>query len=147
MDAPVFDDCVFCTIAAGDVDDDLVAYRSASVFVIPALRQRPRNRPHALVLPAAHVRNLHDAGPGLLAELSAVTARLTAALPAVCRAVGSITFQNNVEEDGLPFHLHVHVVPRFDGDDFAMPDPAVAEVPRPERRAQSTELRQILAGG
>jgi histidine triad (HIT) family protein len=142
------DDCVFCTIASGDVDDDLVACRSANVFVIPALRQRVRNRPHTLVLPVAHVRNLHDAGPRLLAELSAITARLTAAFPVAYRAVGSITFQNNVEEDGLPFHLHVHVVPRFDDDGFAMPDPAgVAEVPRTERLAQAAELRRMLEDG
>lgn len=139
------DGCVFCTIASGEVDDDLVAYRSANVFVIPALRQRARNRPHTLVLPVAHVRNLHDAGPGLLAEVGSVAARLTAAFPAACQAVGSITFQNNVEPDGLPFHLHVHVVPRFEDDGFAMPDPAgVAEVPRAERLAQTGKLQQML---
>jgi histidine triad (HIT) family protein len=139
------EDCVFCPIASGDVDDDLVAYRSAGVFVIPALRQRARNRPHTLVLPVAHVRNLHDADAGVLAEIGSVTARLTAAFPRVYQAVGSITFQNNVEPDGLPFHLHMHVVPRFDDDGFATPDPAgVAEVPRTERLAQSAELRQML---
>lgn len=139
------DDCVFCAIGAGDVDDDLVAYRAGGVYVLPALRQRARNRPHTLVLPVAHVRNLHDAGPGLLAELAAVTARLTAAFPVAYRAVGSIAFQNNVELDGEPFHLHVHVVPRFDGDGFAMPDPGgVTEVPRGERLAQSAQLRDML---
>jgi histidine triad (HIT) family protein len=139
------DNCVFCAIGAGELDDDLVGYRSGRVFVLPALRQRARNRGHTLVLPIAHVRNLHDADTGLLAEVAAVTARLTGAFPGRYGAVGSITFQNNVEDDGLPFHLHVHVVPRFDGDGFAMPDPAgVAEVPRAERLAQAAELRKIL---
>jgi histidine triad (HIT) family protein len=97
------------------------------------------------VLPVAHVRNLHDAGPGLRAELAAVTARLTAAFPTVYRATGSITFQNNVEPDGEPFHLHVHVVPRFDGDGFAVPDPGgVTEVPRDRRLAQSGQRRDML---
>jgi histidine triad (HIT) family protein len=143
MDAGL-DDCVFCSIAAGAVDDDLVAYRSANVFVIPALRQRARNRGHTLVLPVAHVRNLHDAEPDLLAEIATVAARLTAAFPAAYGAIGSITFQNNVEPDGQPFHLHVHAVPRFDGDCFAMPDPDVAEVPRAGRLLQAAELRRIL---
>lgn len=137
--------CVFCAIGAGDVDDDLVAYRSGGVYVVPALRQRPRNRGHTLVLPVEHVRNLHDAAPGLLAELAAVTARLTAAFPASYRAVGSITFQNNVEPDGEPFHLHVHVVPRFDDDGFVMPDPGgVTEVPKGARLAQAAQLRDML---
>lgn len=137
-------ECVFCAIGAGEVDDDLVAYRSRRVFVVPALRQRAGNRGHTLVLPVEHVRNLHDADSGLLTEVATVCARLTAAFPAAYRAVGSITFQNNVEPDGEPFHLHLHVVPRFDGDDFALPDPGVAEVPRPERLAQADLLRRVL---
>jgi hypothetical protein len=32
------DECTFCPIAAGEIDTDLVALRTARVFVIPALR-------------------------------------------------------------------------------------------------------------
>jgi histidine triad (HIT) family protein len=101
---------------------------------------------HRLVLPVAHVRNLQDADSGLLAEIVTVIARLTAALPAKLGANGSFVFQNNVEPDGLPFHLHVHVVPRFDGDEFRVPDPGgVEEVPRTHRLAQARELGELLA--
>jgi hypothetical protein len=44
-----------------------------------------------------------------------------------------------------PFRLSVTVVPRFDGDQFRTPDPdGVEEVPRPERLAQSRQLRVLL---
>lgn len=46
----------------------------------------------------------------------------------------------------LLFHLHVHVVPRFTDDHFAMPYPAVAEVPRADRERQASAMRQVLAG-
>jgi histidine triad (HIT) family protein len=136
-------DCVFCDIGAGRTDQDLAVLVSERVYVLPALRQRPKNRFHTLVLPVAHVRNLHDTDPGLLAEMMTTAARLTASLPAT--ATGSIVFQNNVEPDGLPFHLHVHVVPRFDGDEFRLPGPdGFAEVPRTGRLEQARELRRLL---
>jgi histidine triad (HIT) family protein len=138
------DDCVFCSIGRGDIDGDLVARASDHVFTLPPIRQRARNRGHALVLPVAHVRNLHDAEPDLRAEIFSVIAQLTAAFPALYGAAGSYVFQNNVEPDGRPFHLHVHAVPRFPGDDFAEPDAAVAEVPRAERLAQAAVLRDLL---
>jgi histidine triad (HIT) family protein len=100
---------------------------------------------HALVLPVAHVRSLHDAEPDLRDEVFAVTATLTGAFPALFGAVGSYVFLNIVEPDGQPFHLHVHAVPRFAGDGFREPDPAVAEVPRDERLAQAAVLRGLLA--
>jgi histidine triad (HIT) family protein len=138
--------CVFCEIGALRVDSDLAVFVSERVYVLPALRQRPRNRLHTLVLPVAHVRNLHDADSSLLAEIMSITARLTAALPAKLGATGSFVFQNNVEPDAPPFHLHVHVVPRFDGDDFRTPDPdGVEEVRRLDRLAQARELRGLLS--
>jgi len=74
----------------------------------------------------------------------AITARLTAEFPAKLGANGSFVFQNNVEPDGLPFH--VHVVPRFDGDEFRCPDPdGVEAVPRGDRLAQARALRELLA--
>ncbi len=139
------DECVFCAIGSGAVDSDLVTRPSQRVFVVPALRQRARNRGHALVLPVAHVRSLHDAEPDLRDEVFAVTATLTGAFPALFGAVGSYVFLNIVEPDGQPFHLHVHAVPRFAGDGFREPDPAVAEVPRDERLAQAAVLRGLVA--
>jgi diadenosine tetraphosphate (Ap4A) HIT family hydrolase len=42
--------------------------------------------------------------------------------------------------------LHVHVVPRFPDDHFVMTRAAVAEVPRPDRLRQATDMRQALVG-
>jgi histidine triad (HIT) family protein len=137
--------CVFCAIAAGEVDADLVALRTGRVFVIPALRQHPTNHGHALVLPVAHTRNLADATPGIRDEIFAVAAELTAAVAPLYGAEGSIVFQNNVAPGDLLFHLHVHVVPRFTGDQFVMTRAAVAEVPRPERVRQAAGMRSVLA--
>jgi histidine triad (HIT) family protein len=42
-------------------------------------------------------------------------------------------------------HVHVHVVPRFGGDGFAIPDPAARPAPRAQRAALAARLRQALA--
>jgi histidine triad (HIT) family protein len=138
------EECVFCPIAAGDVDADLVALRTRHAFVIPALRQRPANHGHALVLPAGHIQNLADAPPAVRNEVFAVAARLTAAVPGLYGADGSIVFQNNIGPGDPAFHLHVHVVPRFAGDQFVMTRAAVAEVPRDDRLGQAEDLRRVL---
>lgn len=104
---------MFCAIAAGEVDADLVALRTGRVFVIPALRQHPTNHGHALVLPLVHTRNLADAAPGIREEIFAVAAALTGAVERLYSAEGSTVFQNNVAADDPVFHLHVHVVPRL----------------------------------
>jgi histidine triad (HIT) family protein len=52
--------CPFCELAAR-AGDPLLAYRSESVYVVPALRQRARNRGHALVLPVRHAVGLGEA--------------------------------------------------------------------------------------
>jgi histidine triad (HIT) family protein len=139
--------CTFCAIAGGAADADLVALRTGRVFVIPAPRQRPRNQGHALVVPAGHVVSLHDAAPAVRDELFAVVAQLTGAVGALYGAEGSIVFQHNITPGPVPFHLHVHVVPRFPGDDLTMPDPAMAEVPRAVRLRQAAALRQALSPG
>jgi len=124
----------------------LVALRTEQVFVLPALRQHPNNHGHALVLPVKHTRNLADASPAVRDEIFAVAAHLTAALPSLFGAEGSIVFQNNTGPDDLSFHLHVHVVPRFAGDHFVMTRAAVTEVPRSARLQQTTLVRQAFSG-
>ena len=74
-----------------------------------------------------------------------MAARLTTAVLSLYGAERSAVFQNNTAPDDPIFHLHVHVVPRFPDDHFVMTRAAVAEVPRPDRLRQATDMRQALA--
>ncbi|MGO4757888.1 HIT family protein [Streptomyces sp. 2MCAF27] len=140
-------DCAFCRIGQGEIDEDLVAYRSESVFVVPALKQRQNNPGHALVLPVSHVTGLHDVPTDLLHELFEVTARVTSAVKDAYGAVGSTVTQNNHIPGQVLHHVHVHVVPRFEDDAFRMPDPELREAPRDVRLARAAALRQALQRG
>jgi histidine triad (HIT) family protein len=138
------DQCPFCLLAAGGANEDLVALRTPAAIVVPALKQRPLNRGHALILPTAHVTRLIDAEAPLLHDLYSVAARVSMAVRAAFDATGATLFQNDDAPDQVLTHLHVHVVPRRAGDGFRLPDPASAEVSREERRRQALALRRAL---
>jgi histidine triad (HIT) family protein len=138
------DPCPFCDIAAGAVDGDLVVLRTPGVLVVPASRQRARNRGHMLVLPALHVTRLIDVGAPLLQDIYSAAGRVAMAARTAFGATGATLFQNDGSPDQVLLHVHVHVVPRRAGDDFRMPDPDAAEVGREERRDQAAALRRAL---
>jgi len=110
--------CVFCAIAAGTApairiheDDDYLAI----------LDIRPFTRGHTLVIPKAHSVDLTDTSAATLAGMLAVGQRIAQAT----RASGLAATGNNVAiNDGKSamqtvFHIHLHVIPRRDGDKVA----------------------------
>ncbi|WP_049567478.1 HIT family protein [Nonomuraea sp. SBT364] len=138
--------CPFCPIGAGDVEGELVAHRTANVFVLPVPWQRAKNLGHCLVLPAAHVTSLHAAPRGLLAELFDVVAQVTAAVREVFGAPGSMVLQNDDIPGQTLSHLHVHVIPRSPDDGFILADPGKLEIPFEARAQQAARLREALTG-
>jgi histidine triad (HIT) family protein len=136
-------DCPFCVLAAGG-ENDLIALRTPSLIVVPALRQRQLNRGHMLVLPSTHVTRMADVEPSLSAELYKVAGRVSMAVRQTFGASGATLFQNDDAPDQELLHLHIHVVPRKAGDDFKLPDPMIDEVSREERQHQALALRRAL---
>ncbi len=79
------------------------------------LDTRPVFKGHVLLLPRAHVDTLLELPGPMLAPLLAATQRVAAALGAALGAQGTFVAINNVVSQSVP-HLHVHVVPRTQGD-------------------------------
>ena len=110
--------CVFCAIAAGDApairiheDEDLLAI----------LDIRPFTRGHTLVFPKQHTLDLTDTPPATVAAMAVLGQRIAQA----ARVSGLHADGNNIAiNDGRAafqsvFHIHLHVVPRQDGDKLA----------------------------
>ncbi|MFD0918060.1 HIT family protein [Pseudahrensia aquimaris] len=72
---------------------------------------------HCLVLPKAPARNMLDVAPDSLAAVAETTRKLARAVVQAFGADG-VTIQQNNEAAGnqVVFHLHVHVIPRHEGD-------------------------------
>ncbi len=97
-----------------------------------------------LVVPAAHVANIyeieHDLGGALVVTVSLVAR----ALKQVWGADGVTVRQNNDLAGGQDvFHLHFHVVPRFEDDLYGRVR-NFSEVPIEERVEQARKLAGAL---
>lgn len=76
----------------------------------------PRGEGHCLVIPKAPVRNLLDASDEVLIRLYPAIAKVGRAAKSAFNADGLTIQQFNEAAGGqIVFHLHVHIIPRFDG--------------------------------
>ncbi len=142
--------CVFCSIVKGELTPDAVAYQDSETAVFPSLGQRLQNRGHMLVVPVAHVPYIYSLDRNLGGALMATVAAVARAVKKIWSADGITIRQNNEPHGGQDvFHVHFHVIPRFENDDFdkgkdRFPYGSV-EVPYEERIDQAKMLRKELA--
>ncbi|MDB2224705.1 HIT domain-containing protein [Halorubrum ezzemoulense] len=108
------DDCIFCSIVAGDVPARTV-YETDSVLAF--LDANPLARGHTLVIPKSHAHHVGDLDADLASDLFGAAASLTPEIQAAVGADGANVGVNDGEAAGQEVpHVHVHVVPRFEGD-------------------------------
>ena len=106
----------------------------------------PRGPGHSLVIPKSPVRNILDAGDDVVARLFPAVAKIARAATTAFDADGATIQQFNEPAGGqVVFHLHVHVIPRFEGVALKPPaskmeDPAVLA-------ANAEKIRRALARG
>ncbi len=135
------DQNVFAKILRGEIPSHRV-YEDGDVVAF--MDVMPQGKGHVLVVPRQRARNLLDADPSMLPPLVAATQRVARAAMRAFAADGVTIMQFNEAPAGQSvFHLHFHVVPRFDGIPLkphtgAMEDQAVLA-------ANAEKLRQALA--
>ncbi len=115
--------CLFCRVIENPEDKDaaLVVWRAEGAIVL--LNKFPYNPGHAMVAPLAHVGALEDLDDAQSAELMRALKRTVAVLKALLKPEGFNIGANigRVAGAGIPDHVHLHVVPRWNGDTNFMP--------------------------
>lgn len=136
--------CVFCAIAAGDAPAIRV-YEDEDYLGI--LDIRPFTPGHTLVIPRKHFVDLTDTPPQTLAGMIAVGQRIArAARSSGLGATGSnVAINDGKSAFQSVFHIHLHVVPRRDGDKAAFVKGMLLRRD-PDRQASGRMLRDALAG-
>ena len=102
-------DCIFCQIAQGQTETELL-YQSDTMVVFKDIN--PHAPVHLLLVPKKHIRSVNDiteADQKILAELMMV-AKKTAREHGLARSGYKLLY--NVEKGGgqLIFHLHLHLL-------------------------------------
>jgi len=108
--------CVFCAAPELPEPASLIVARGNACFVV--LNLYPYNNGHVLVVPNRHIGSLAETTPEELAELMVLARRAEMALTEAYRPHG-MNIGINLGRSagaGVPGHLHIHLVPRWNGD-------------------------------
>ena len=114
---PKPDQCIFCLPETTEEDEErLVLHRGKTAFVI--MNKFPYNSGHLLIVPFRHTRQYCDLTKDECSEIFALSQQCVAALGKVSGPQG-FNLGFNIGEAagaGVRGHLHMHVVPRWNGD-------------------------------
>jgi histidine triad (HIT) family protein len=127
--------CAFCKIACKQAPASFV-YEDENVLAF--LDTRPLNEGHTLVIPKEHYVTIFEAPEELVAHLHRIVKRVALAAKESTKADGISIIQQNGEAAGQEiFHLHVHVIPRYEGQKL----PRFGEISEADRE----KLNQVAA--
>ena len=107
------DNNIFAKILRGEIPCNKV-YEDDATFVFMDIM--PRSSGHCLVIPKSPARDIYDCDEAALAAVMKTTKKIAIASKKAFDADGITVQQFNESAGGqMVFHLHVHVIPRFEG--------------------------------
>jgi len=117
--------CPICLAIKGVENDDTwikqddIFYRDDLVIGFISSRSIKGNEGHPLVVPVEHYENIYDLPEAVGHRIMDVGKKIAIALKEV-RGCDGVNFVQNNEPaaDQHAFHYHLHIIPRFEGDNF-----------------------------
>ena len=107
-------DCIFCKIVAGKIPAAKV-YEDKNVLAF--LDIEPVNNGHTLVIPKKHYETILDIPEDLLQKVIVAVKKVARAVKQGVNADGINIGQSNFRAGGQEvFHIHFHIMPRFEDD-------------------------------
>lgn len=114
--------CIFCDKPKENRDrENLILYRDELIFVI--MNKFPYNSGHLMVVPFKHTANMAELSDDEMLRLLRFTDYSIRILKDRYSAQGINVGMNlgRVAGAGVDQHLHIHIVPRYNGDTNFMP--------------------------
>ncbi|HET7467702.1 MAG TPA: HIT domain-containing protein [Candidatus Dormibacteraeota bacterium] len=139
--------CLFCRARndPSDPDAELVVWRPDGATVL--LNKFPYNPGHVMVAPVAHKGDLADLDDDESLALMRAVRRTLTVLREALKPEGFNVGANlgRPAGAGIPDHVHVHVVPRWNGDTNFMPVIADVKIVNEHLTQTAEKLRQAFA--
>ncbi len=105
--------CIFCKIVQKKAPASVI-YEDNEVLAFMDIR--PVSEGHALVISKEHYENIYDVPEDLLCNIHGIVKRIALALKKTIKPDGiSVIQQNGVAANQDIFHIHVHLIPRYEG--------------------------------
>jgi ATP adenylyltransferase len=137
------DGCLFCTLAASDDDEEaLIVERTPLSFTV--MNAFPYTPGHLMIAPLRHEGEFEGLTAEEGADIFAALQRAVRALKRASRPHGLNLGVNigRVAGAGVPGHVHVHALPRWNGDSNFMTAVAEARVLSEDLRTTWKKLRE-----
>lgn len=138
------DDCIFCQIVAG-ASPASVAHRDD--WVMAFMDTRPVNPGHLLVIPLVHASCLADLDEEAGMHIFKIAHRMAQAVRdsgVRCEGV-NLHLADGVAAGQEVFHVHLHVIPRFEGDPLTISAKWGTPPSRAELDAVGKDIQGVLA--
>lgn len=122
-------ECVFCIPDLAQEDQhNFILKRYTYCYVI--LNKYPYNAGHLLVIPFAHVKDLHTLEPAARHEIIDTSTLCTKVLEKEldCHGINVGINLGRASGAGIPNHVHMHILPRWQGDTNFLPTLANTKV-------------------
>ena len=138
-------DCIFCDILAGTLPASIVHQDHACTALLDI---QPINPGHTLVIPNRHTAYLADLDEESSTHLFHTAQRVATALRKAglrCEGVNLLLADGEAAGQEV-FHVHLHVVPRFqrDGFGFKFPSKYTSKPERGELDRVAEKLRKVM---
>ena len=112
------DNCIFCKILADEIPSSVV-YEDDMFRAI--LDVNPAAKGHVIILPKKHAANIFELPDEEASKILIVARKIAKALKETYHCDGVNILQNNGEAAGQTvFHFHLHMIPRYKGDEVGL---------------------------
>lgn len=114
-------DCVLCRFSQLDKDEEnLIVCRGKTAYIM--LNRYPYNNGHLMIVPYFHQSSLSDLDDATMLEMMKLAAATEKVFHEVyhCEGINLGINLGKAAGAGIDSHLHLHVVPRWIGDDNFM---------------------------
>lgn len=117
--------CPLCYIAQG-IEGNFpytkqadIVYKDDQVTAVIASHWWPKNAGHVVIFPNAHHESLYTLPTELVSAVHTLSSKLAKTIKATYNCDGITILQNNEPAGGQEvWHYHMHVIPRYAGDNW-----------------------------